>query len=116
MDDDLVEPLSKHCDVFRQLGDREPVNSIEAQAIIENIRAEKGHLDDETLRDLHTLGQRSQDRLLRIVKLKRETEAAYTTKYAISSAVASCSNNLQHLRIAILVEVPFPVRVDLECR
>jgi hypothetical protein len=80
MDDDFVKSLGRHGDVFRELGDREPANSIEAQAIIENIREDKGYLDDETLQDLHTLGQRSQDRLLRIVKLKRETEAAYTTK------------------------------------
>jgi hypothetical protein len=89
MDDDLVGSCSKLNAVFRQLGHREPVNPIEAQAVIENIREEKDYLDDEILRDLHKLGQRSQDRLLRIVRSKRETEAAYTTKYAISSAVAS---------------------------
>ena len=80
MDNDFVSALNKHCDVFKDLGDREPLTPIEAQAVIENIRAEKGHLDRETLRELHTLGQRSQERLLRVVKLKRETEAAYTTK------------------------------------
>jgi hypothetical protein len=81
MGDDLVGSLSRHCDVFRQLGDREPVTSTEAQAVIENIRAEKGYLDDETLQELNTLGSRTKERLLRIINLKRETEAAYTTKY-----------------------------------
>jgi hypothetical protein len=81
MNGDIVSALSKHCEVFKELGDREPLNTIEAQAVIENIRAEKGHLDEETLREVHTLGSRIQERLLRIVQLKRETEAAYTTKY-----------------------------------
>jgi hypothetical protein len=94
MDDDLVRSLNKHCDVFRQLGDREPVNSLEAQAVIEKIREDKGYLDDEILRDLRKLDQRSHDRLLRMVKSNRETEAAYTKKYALSSAVESCSDNL----------------------
>jgi hypothetical protein len=89
MDDDLARSLSRHCDVFRQLGDREPINSTEAQAVVENIRAEKGHLDDESLQELNTLGPRTRERLLRIINLKRETEAVYTTKYNILLAVKS---------------------------
>jgi hypothetical protein len=73
--------LSRLYNVFAQLGNREPSTLIEAQAVIENIRAEKGHLDEETSRELDKLPPRSRERLLRIVELKQETEAAYTTKY-----------------------------------
>jgi small-conductance mechanosensitive channel len=81
MNNELTGALGRLGDVYRQLGTREPTNAIEAQAVIENIRAEKGYLDEETLQDLQNLSEQSRDRLLRIVKLKRETEAAYTTKY-----------------------------------
>jgi hypothetical protein len=116
MDDDLVASLSRHCDVFRQLSDREPVNSTEAQAVIENIRAEKGHLDDELLEELNTLGPRSKERLLRIVNLKRVTEAEYTTKYGIRLAATSSTDLLQYFRTAVLVKIQILVRVDPECR
>jgi hypothetical protein len=72
--------LGRHSEVFRRLGNDEPATTLQTQAVIENIRAEKGYLDDEILQDLHRIGQRSRERLLRIVQLKRETEAAYTTK------------------------------------
>jgi hypothetical protein len=80
MDGEMVDALNKHDEIFKNLGDREPQTVIEAQAVLENIRAEKGHLDAETLRELHSLRAQTQERLLRIVQLKRETEAAYTTK------------------------------------
>jgi hypothetical protein len=73
--------LSGHWDVFKQLGDREPTTAIEAQAVIENIRAEKGHLDDQAVQEVNTLSRPVRETILRIVELKRETEAAYTTKY-----------------------------------
>jgi hypothetical protein len=116
MDGDLVASLSRHCDVFRQLSDREPVNSTEAQAVIENIRAEKGYLDDETLEELNTLGPRTKERLLRIINLKRETEAAYTTRYGIHLAVMLFANCSQYLRTTVLVQISILVRVDPECR
>ncbi|KAH8704618.1 hypothetical protein GQ44DRAFT_777898 [Phaeosphaeriaceae sp. PMI808] len=75
---DLVGAFNRHGEVFRKLGDKEPSTRVEAQAVIENIRAEKGYLDEETLQELSTLRQQSQDRLHRIIELKRQTEAAYT--------------------------------------
>lgn len=66
--------------MLAQLGDREPASLIEAQAVIENIRAEKGYLDSETLQDLRQISEQSQKKILNLAKLKRETEAAYTTR------------------------------------
>lgn len=80
MENKLLNSLNKLGGIFRQLGDREPTTAVEAQAVIENIRAEKGHLDKEVVQELHTNSQRTQDVIFNIVKLKRETEAAYTTK------------------------------------
>lgn len=73
--------LGRYSDVLAQLGDREPSSLIEAQAVIENIRAEKGYLDNETLQDLRTINEQSRKKILHLVQLKRETEAAYTTRY-----------------------------------
>lgn len=68
------------CDVFEKLGTREPSTLEQARAVIENIRAEKGHLDEDALRELETISPRNREKLLRIVQLKQESEAAYTTR------------------------------------
>jgi Xaa-Pro aminopeptidase len=81
MEHDLLGARSKHCDILVQLEDREPATFIEAQAVIENIRAKKSHLDEDILRELHTLSQRSQEALLKVVKLNRKQEADYTKRY-----------------------------------
>jgi len=80
MDNKLLDSFSKHADTFKQLGDREPTTGAEAQSIVEHIRAEKGYLDAEVKRELRGNSQRTQEIINNIVKLKRETEAAYTTK------------------------------------
>ena len=77
----LGTSLGRHSDVLAQLGDREPASLIETQAVIENIRTEKGYLDSETLQDLHQINEQSRKKILHLVKLKRETEAANTTRY-----------------------------------
>jgi hypothetical protein len=112
MDGDLAGSLSRDCDVFRQLGDHEPANLTEAQAVIENIRAEKGHLDDETLQELNILDARTKERLLRMINLKRETEAAYTTRYAILLGVKSLTSSSKYFRTTVLIKVPVFVRID----
>lgn len=66
--------------MLERLGDREPSTTLEAQAVIESIRAEKGHLDEETLHELNSISDRSRQNVLRIVELKKETEAAYTRR------------------------------------
>ncbi|KAH9866598.1 hypothetical protein J1614_008290 [Plenodomus biglobosus] len=66
-------------DVYEELGTREPSTLEQAQAVIENIRAEKGHLDKDALRELDTISPRNREKFLRIVQLKQESEAAYTT-------------------------------------
>jgi hypothetical protein len=116
MDSDLAESLSRDCDVFRQLGGREPANLTEAQAVIENIRAEKGYLDDKTLQELNILDARTKERLLRIINLKRETEAAYTTRYAILLGVKLFTSSSKYFRITVLIKVLVFVRIDSKCR
>ncbi|KAF2107406.1 hypothetical protein BDV96DRAFT_653752 [Lophiotrema nucula] len=63
---------------WRGFGDREPSSEFEAQAILKSIRAEKGYLDNETMKDLDLIRDRSRQNILRIVELKKETKAAYT--------------------------------------
>jgi hypothetical protein len=92
MENDLIRSFNKHDDIFRQLGDREPSTIVQAQSVIENIRAEKGYLDDEVLRELHGNSQRTQDVIFKIVQLKRETEAAYTTEYGATADQTSGAN------------------------
>lgn len=80
MNSDIGDAFTRHSEIYSNLGNREPQTSIEAQAVIEHIRAEKGHLDQESLDQLHTLSPHVEERLLRIVNAKRETEAAYTIR------------------------------------
>lgn len=70
MDSELPDSLNKHGDTFKQLGDREPTTAIEAQSVVENIRADKGHLDDEVLQELRGNSRHTQDVIFNIVKLK----------------------------------------------
>jgi hypothetical protein len=115
MDGDLAGSLSRGCDVFRQLSDRKPANLTKAQAVIENTRAEKGYLDDETLQELNILNARTKERLLRITNLKRETKAAHTTRYAILLRVKLFTSFLKYFRTTILIQVLVFVRIDLKC-
>jgi hypothetical protein len=80
MDENNLSVVARHGDVLERLGDREPTTVLEAQAVIENIRAEKGYLDQETLQHLNGLPLRSRQSISRIIELKRETEAAYTKR------------------------------------
>ncbi|KAH6212673.1 hypothetical protein HBI42_148920 [Parastagonospora nodorum] len=79
MDKEFLDSLNKHDNTFKRLGDREPATYLEAQSVVEHIRAEKGYLDAEVVRELHGNSRRTQEIIFNIVKLKRETEAAYTT-------------------------------------
>ena len=78
--DEAKQALAKHGAILERLGDREPSRIIEAQAIIENIRVEKGYLDEDLLEDLNSLRDGNRKRVERIFELKRRTEAAYTTR------------------------------------
>ncbi|KAJ4318583.1 hypothetical protein N0V94_004361 [Neodidymelliopsis sp. IMI 364377] len=79
MEDQAPGELGRLYDVYKELGTREPSTLEQARAVIENIRAEKGHLDEDALRELDTISPRNREKLLRIVQLKQESEAAYTT-------------------------------------
>lgn len=67
-------------DVYKELGTREPSTLEQARAVIEYIRAEKGYLDEDALRELDTISPRIREQVLRIVQLKQEYEAGYTTR------------------------------------
>ncbi|KAF2183099.1 hypothetical protein K469DRAFT_690218 [Zopfia rhizophila CBS 207.26] len=81
MDDDSQFLPARHRAVLEGLGDREPSTVLEAQAVIESIRAEKGYLDEETLQDLNSIRDSSRQNILRIIEQKQEMEAAYTRRY-----------------------------------
>jgi hypothetical protein len=80
MDD--VNLVFKHKDVLERLGDREPMTELEAQAVLEDIRASKGYLDEDTLQDLSRMRDSSRQYIQRIVDSFQETAAAYTKRYS----------------------------------
>jgi hypothetical protein len=79
---DGVNLVFKHKDVLEKLGDREPMTELEAQAVLEDIRASNGYLDEETLQDLSKMRDSSRQYIQRIVNSFRETAAAYTKRYS----------------------------------
>ena len=72
--------LDRLYDIYKELGTREPSTLEQAQAISKNIRAEKGHLDEDALQELDTISLRNREKFLRIVQLKQESTAVYTTR------------------------------------
>jgi hypothetical protein len=80
MDDGGLSPPSKYKDVLQSLGDREPSSKLEAQAVIGSIRAEKGHVDEETRKNIDLMPDGSRQDVWRIIKRMQDTEAAYTKR------------------------------------
>jgi hypothetical protein len=81
-----VNPLVfKHKEVLEKLGDREPSTELEAQAVLEGIRASKGYLDEETLQDISRMRESSRQHIQGIVDSFQETVAAYTKRYSSGS-------------------------------
>jgi hypothetical protein len=76
--------LSKHKAVLETLGDGEPSTELEAQAVLEDIRAAKGYLDKETLQDVSRMPDRSKQNIQRIVDSLQETAAVYTKRSSSS--------------------------------
>ena len=83
--DDVNPLVFKHKNVLEKLGDREPSTEFEAQAVLEDIRASKGYLDEETLQDVRRMRESSKQHIQRIVDSFQETAAAYTKRYSSSS-------------------------------
>lgn len=79
--DTSLSDLTQHGAVLDQLGDREPSTIQEAQAVLEDIRARKGILDDETVYHLNFIPERNRRLIQRNLDALRETEAAYTRRY-----------------------------------
>jgi hypothetical protein len=79
---DGVNLVFKHKDVLERLGDREPMTELEAQAVLEDIRASKGYLDEETWQNLGRMRDSSRQYIQRIVDSFQETAATYTKRYS----------------------------------
>lgn len=75
--------VRKYSAVLAQLGDREPSSILEAQAVIESIRAAKGYLEEDFLRHVRSMPPQSCDKVLQMNERLRETEAAFTTRLII---------------------------------
>lgn len=80
MNDPLSIAVGQHQQILAELGQREPTTALQANAVLESIRAGKGYLDRQTLLDLETIRTGSRERVLSIIAEKRRTEAAYTTR------------------------------------
>ena len=66
--------------VLKKLGTKQPRTHLEAQAIVKNIRIEKGYLDQDFLKDIEQLRPENQNFILQSFEDKRATEASYTTR------------------------------------
>jgi hypothetical protein len=74
-------PVETYTDVLKRLGDNEPSCPLETWAVIEDIKVKKGYLDENVLQDMNGLKPENREILLRVVELKRKTEASYTTRF-----------------------------------
>ncbi|KAF2654846.1 hypothetical protein K491DRAFT_599984 [Lophiostoma macrostomum CBS 122681] len=74
----VLAGVGQHRDILERLGENEPSTKLEAQAIIEGIRADKGYLDEDTMQDLENVRARSRETIMRVIEQKREMEASYT--------------------------------------
>lgn len=63
MDDQ--KPLT-FTDALEKLGNKEPSNEFEMQAVLAQIRSTKGHLSEETSRGIETLSLQSRDEILQL--------------------------------------------------
>ena len=80
MADENLPLASQWEEILKNLGQEEPTTRIEAQALLERIRADKGYLDEETLCELRALPERNRAKILRVAEKSRETQAAYTKR------------------------------------
>ncbi|KAF2637273.1 hypothetical protein P280DRAFT_509902, partial [Massarina eburnea CBS 473.64] len=78
MDNDRLASASRHKEVLRELGHREPSTVLQAQAVLESIRSRKGYLDETTLSHLESLPEDSRRRVLDAVARTRELEGRFT--------------------------------------
>jgi hypothetical protein len=56
--------------VLARLGDGEPSTRLDAQALMENIRAEKGYTDATTMQDLNIMPARSRQEIMYVIEKK----------------------------------------------
>ena len=87
MVDDDSASFGRHRNVFENLGDDEPSTFLEAQAVIENIRADKGHLDATTMRDVNEMPARSRQKIMYNMEKIRDMEAAFTKRYLLTFSI-----------------------------
>ena len=72
--------ISRYQAVLDELGDNEPSSPLEARAVLDRIRADKGYLDNETMEHMNLMPARSRQNVMRLIDAKKEMEAAYTTR------------------------------------
>ena len=72
--------LSRLRDVLEAMDDFEPQNQLEARAVLEQIRLEKGYLDDEMVQDVSKMPTRTREFVQQLVQNYRNTQGEYTTK------------------------------------
>ena len=72
--------LSRLRDVLEAMQDFEPKNQLEARAVLEQIRLEKGYLDDEMVQDVSEMPKRTREFIQQLVQTYRETQGEYTTE------------------------------------
>ena len=75
--------LSRLRDVLEAMQDFEPKNQLEARAVLEQIRLEKGYLDDEMVQDVSKMPTRTREFVQQLVQNYRNTQGEYTTKYVL---------------------------------
>ena len=70
-------------DVFKMLGNKEPSNQFEMQAVLAQIRTTKGHLSEDTLRSIETLDLRSRDEIQQLRNLARNEVGKSAKRFSL---------------------------------
>ena len=73
---------SRHHEVFEQLEKAEPSTMCEVRAILEDIRCDKGYIDNDYRQDLENLTSANRYRTLRDNAKQRKREAAFAKRFA----------------------------------
>jgi len=83
----------RYHEVLERLGRAEPSTADECKAVLENIRVNKGHIDEDYRLDLEKLSHGHRDRTLYVFAKQRKLEAAFTKRFVSQVKSYSYSNN-----------------------
>jgi hypothetical protein len=103
-----IGQLLKCPDVLKQLGDREPATEIEAQAVLDCIRARNGYLDTDVINDINSMQRKSRDCVLGLLERYQSKTAAYTKRYIrnYSRRFHHMLIIIQHSRATLFIKIP----------